>query len=142
VEEFEEFLKGMVMEIIKEEHNKQGDGMKENDGAGLINLLIEKSVEARNAYLKIDVYVRAKLLLTENKEATAGDSFNEIMCLGKRIGIIRGELGEEKGNRLIQEAVDYLLKDLEKGKPWTERARKNIEYLSSLLGLDNVRIIR
>jgi hypothetical protein len=115
--------------------------MRRTKGADLIQSLIEKSLEARKSYLKIDVYVRAKLLLTEDYNASAEAKSTEFMHLGKRIGIIKSEWGEEEGNRLIQEALDYLIKDLGDEKLWTEKAKKNIDYLSELNNFDNIQII-
>nr|AGS52079.1 hypothetical protein [uncultured bacterium contig00024] len=116
--------------------------MKKTKGADLINSLIEKSLEARKSYLRIDVYVRAKKLLTEDYyNASAESKSTEFMHLGKRIGIIKSEWGEEEGNKLIQEALDYLIKDLGDEKQWTGKAKQNIECLETLLNMDDVKIL-
>ena len=50
-------------------------------------------------------------------------------------------MGEEEGSKLVQEAVDFLLKELEKDKSWTKTAKENIEYLMDLNSFDNIQII-
>jgi len=114
--------------------------MKKNEKVNLINSLMENSVKARRFYLRTDVIVRAKLLLTKDKE-TKYVCWDDLMKLGKRIWIVKHEMGEEEGSKLIQEAVDFLLKELEKDKSWTKTAKENIEYLMDFNSFDNIRII-
>ena len=114
--------------------------MKKNEKVNLINSLMENGVKARMFYLRTDVLVRAKLLLTESKE-TRHVCWEDLMKLGKRIWIIKHEMGEEEGGKLIQEAVDLLLKELEKDKSWTKTDKENIEYLMDLNSFDNIQII-
>ena len=107
--------------------------MKKNEKVNLINSLMEASLKARRFYLRKDVIERAKLLLTEDKETMY---IYNLLKLGKRIWIIMHAMGEEEGSKLIQEAVDSLLKELEKDKSWTKTAKENIEYFMDLNNFD------
>ena len=69
------------------------------DIKGWINKALEKGVEARYWYLKTDVFMRIKSLIVQDER------WEDLMYLGKRIGIIRQELGDAQGSRIIQEAV-------------------------------------
>jgi len=109
--------------------------MKKNEKVNLINSLMENSVKARRFYLRKDVIGRAKELLTEDKD-TMYVCWENLLKLGKRIWIVKHEMGEEEGSKLIQEAVDSLLEELEKDKSWTKTAKENIEYFMDLNSFD------
>ena len=64
-----------------------------------INKTLEKGVQARLWYLRTDVVMRIKLLIVQDER------WEHLMHLGKRVGIIRHELGDAQGSQIIQEAV-------------------------------------
>ena len=70
-----------------------------NDMKGWINKALEKGVQTRFWYLKTDVVMRIKSLVLRDER------WEDLMYLGKRVGIIRGELGDLLGGQIIQEAV-------------------------------------
>ena len=70
-----------------------------DDTIGWINKTLEKGVETRLWHLRTDVIMRVLSLIVRDK------SYEDLMLLGKRIGIIRHELGDTQGGQIIQEAI-------------------------------------
>ena len=70
-----------------------------DDTIGWINKILEKGVETRLWHLRTDVIMRVLSLIVRDK------SYENLMLLGKRIGIIRHELGDAQGGQIIQEAI-------------------------------------
>jgi len=77
-----------------------------DDTIGWINKTLEKGVETRLWHLRTDVIMRVLSLVVRDK------SYEDLMLLGKRIGIVRHELGDELGGQIIQEAVYEAEKEL------------------------------
>jgi hypothetical protein len=98
------------------------------DIKGWINKALEKGVEARFWYLKTDVIMRIKSLIVQDEK------WEDLMYLGKRIGIIRHELGEAQGSRIIQEAVGEAEAELAKDGMTHKEIKAKLEKLIKQMG--------
>jgi len=70
-----------------------------SDMKSWINKILEEGVKARIWYLRTDVIMRVKSLIVQD------DSWEDLKNLGKRIQIIKEELGVDLGSQIIQEAI-------------------------------------
>jgi len=70
-----------------------------SDMKSWINKILEEGVNARIWYLRTDVIMRVKSLIVQD------DSWEDLKNLGKRIQIIKEELGVDLGSQIIQEAI-------------------------------------
>jgi len=93
-----------------------------------INKTLEKSVEARVWYLRTDVIMRIKSLFVQD------ESWEDLMRLGKRVGIIRHELGDTQGSRIIQEAVCEAELELAKDGMTHKNIKAKLEMLIKQMG--------
>jgi len=99
-----------------------------NDIKGWINKTLEKSVEARIWYLRTDVIMRVKSLFVQDER------WEDLMYLGKRIWIIRHELGDTLGSRIIQEAVIEAEVELGKDGMTHKDIKAKLEMLIKQMG--------
>ena len=98
------------------------------DMKGWINKALEKGVEARYWYLKTDVFMRIKSLIVQDER------WEDLMYLGKRIGIIRRELSDAQGSRIIQEAVGEAELELAKDSMTYKDIKAKLEKLIKQMG--------
>ena len=102
--------------------------MPAGDMRSWINKTLEKGVEARVWYLKTDVIMRIKSLILQDER------WEDLMCLGKRIGIIKHELGDSQGSQIIQEAVCEAEVELGKDKLTHKDIKAKLEILIKQMG--------
>jgi hypothetical protein len=93
-----------------------------------INKALEKGVEARFWYLKTDVIMRVKSLIVQDEK------WEDLMYLGKRIGIIRRELGDAQGSLIIHKAVCETEDELAKDGMTHKEIKAKLEKLIKQMG--------
>jgi len=93
-----------------------------------INKTLEKGVEARFWYLKTDVIMRIKSLILQDER------WEDLMCLGKRIGIIKNEAGEAQGSLIMQKAVREAEDELAKDGMTHKEIKAKLEKLIKQMG--------
>jgi len=98
------------------------------DMKGWINKTLEKSVEARVWYLRTDVIMRVKSLVLQDER------WEDLMYLGKRVGIIRREFGDVQGSQIIQEAVCEAELELAKDGMTHKDIKAKLEKLIKQMG--------
>jgi len=106
----------------------KGESMPAEDTIGWINKTMEKGVETRIWYLKTDVAMRVLSIVVQDQE------WEELMRLGKRIGIIRHELGDILGSQIIKEAVHEAEIELAKHGMTNDNIKAKLEYLIKKTG--------
>jgi hypothetical protein len=106
----------------------QGESMPAGDTIGWINKTLEKGVETRLWYLKTDVIMRVLSIVVQDER------WEELMRLGKRIGIIRHELGDIQGSKIIKEAVHEAEFELAKHGMTNDNIKGKLEYLINKTG--------
>ena len=98
------------------------------DIKGWIHKTLEKGVQARVWYLRTDVIMRIKSLVLQDER------WEDLMYLGKRIGIVRREFGDEQGGRIIQEAVCEAELELAKDGMTQKDIKAKLEKLIKQMG--------
>jgi hypothetical protein len=94
-----------------------------SDMKGWINKTLEKGVEARVWYLRTCIIMRIKSLILQD------DRWENLMYLGKHIGIIRREFGDAKGSQIIQEAVSEAEVELAKDDMTYKNIKAKLERI-------------
>jgi hypothetical protein len=93
-----------------------------------INKIMEKGVETRQWYLITDVAMRIKSLILHDER------WEDLMLLGKRIGIVMGEFGEAQGSQIMQKAVKEAEVELAKDKMTHKEIKAKLEILIKQTG--------
>ena len=106
----------------------RGKTIPAGDIKGWINKAMEKGVETRLWYLKTDVVMRIKSLVLQDNR------WEDLMYLGKRIGIIRHEFGDNQGSQIIQKAVCEAEAELAKDKMTHKEIKAKLEKLIKQTG--------
>ena len=106
----------------------QGESMPAEDTIGWINKTMEKGVEMRIWYLKSDVAMRVLAIAVQDEE------WEDLMRLGKRIGIIKNEFGDIQGSQIIKEAVHEAEIELAKHGMTNDNIKTKLEYLIKKTG--------
>jgi hypothetical protein len=110
----------------------QGESMPAGDTIGWINKTLEKGIETRIWYLKTDVIMRVLSIVVQDEE------WEDLMRLGKRIGIIKKELGDIQGSQIIKEAVREAEFELAKHGMTNDNIKEKLEYLINKTGETSV----
>jgi len=106
----------------------KGESMSAEDTIGWINKTMEKGVEMRIWYLKSDVAMRVLAIAVQDEE------WEDLMRLGKRIGIIKNEFGDIQGSQIIKEAVHEAEIELAKHGMTNDNIKTKLEYLIKKTG--------
>jgi len=93
-----------------------------------INKIMEKGVEMRQWYLITDVAMRIKSLILQDER------WEDLMYLGKRIGIIRHEFGEAQGSQIMHKAVKEAEVELAKDGMTHKEIKAKLEMLIKQTG--------
>jgi hypothetical protein len=101
---------------------------------GCINEILKLSVEARRWYLLVDVKVRLTRFILHH----AG--FDEVIQLWKRLQIVKKDLGEEAGTKIIQKALQEVEAKFSEPE-WKESINEKITQLRKMLNDDFVTMI-
>jgi len=104
------------------------------DDEGFVDSILKFSVEARRWYLKIDIKIRLKRLILGNFD------FDEIICLWKRLQIVKKDFGGEKGSLIVREAVREIREEFDEPE-WAEGVREKIINKRKELDDDFVRMM-
>ena len=106
----------------------QNKSIPAGDIESWINKIMEKGIEVRLWYLKIDVVMRIKSLILQD------DRWNDLKDLGKRIVIIRHECGDTQGSQIIQKAIKEAEVELAKDGMTHKEIKAKLEKLIKQIG--------
>ena len=104
-----------------------------NKIAQYLEKFLDKSSEARIWYLKSDLKIRLKLLVSENS------GVQDLINLWKRKNIIRNEF--DFSQVIMDEAIQELAEELKSNKNLAKEAERRLEGLLGKLNDDSTRML-